>query len=175
MCQATRIREASEQLPFTSLGHYWRDIAGRNIRTRTVVVELAVRIFNMVQARTGGPRWPVLQPTDSATSPHQALHLHPGQWVRVRPRHEIEQTLNRDMRNRGLSFSGDLLVDSGGSYRVAASITRVIHEATGELLDLKNPAILLDGVYALGGPLLIPQNEYFFWREIWLEPLPTPP
>ena len=24
----------------------------------------------------------------------------------------------------------------------------------------------------MGGTLLTPQNEFFFWREIWLEPQP---
>jgi hypothetical protein len=170
VCQATQIREASEQLRFNSLGHYWRDLVAGNVRLGAILVEFGVRFFNGAQSRLGRPRWPVLQPVDSDTSPHQELQLQPGQLVRVKSKHEIELTLNRDLRNRGLSFGGDMLIDCGGSYRVAASINRVVHEGTGELLSLKNPSILLEGVHAMGRPLLIPQNEYFFWREIWLEP-----
>ena len=170
ICQATQIRDASEQLRFSSLGHYWRDLVGGNVRPGTVLVEVGVRLFNAVQLRLGRPSWPVLEPLDSDTSPHLQLDLQPGQVVRVKTKKEIESTLNRDRRNRGLSFSGDLLVDCGGSYHVAASIHRVVHEGTGELLTMKNPSILLEGVHSMGGPLLIPQNEYFFWREIWLEP-----
>jgi hypothetical protein len=170
ICQATQIREASEQLRFNSLGHYWRDLVSGNVGLGTVLVQVGVRLFNAFQSRFGKPKWPVLKPLDSQTSPHQELHLQPGQMVRVKSKRDIEATLNRDLRNRGLSFSGDLLADCGGSYRVAASIHRVIHEETGELLTMKNPSILLEGVHSIGGPLLIPQNEYFFWREIWLEP-----
>jgi hypothetical protein len=169
-CQATQIREASEQLRFNSLGHYWRDLVGGNVRLGAILVEFGVRLFNAAQSRLGRPKWPVLEPLDSGTSPHQELHLQPGQVVRVKSKRDIELTLNRDLRNRGLSFSGDMLVDCGGSYRVTASISRVIHEGTGELLTMKNPSILLEDVNSVGGPLLIPQNEYFFWREIWLEP-----
>ena len=171
VCQATQYREATTQLGFNSLSHYGRDLVGGNLRLGTIVVEIAVRGFNEVQKRLKRPCWPVLQPLDSDSSPHQDLHLRPGQLVRVRSKREIESTLNRQFKNRGLSLSGDLLAYSGGSYRVAASITKVIHEGTGELLSLKYPSILLEDVHALGGPLLIPQNEYFFWREIWLEPL----
>ncbi|HXU82194.1 MAG TPA: hypothetical protein VN914_12405, partial [Polyangia bacterium] len=32
--------------------------------------------------------------------------------------------------------------------------------------------ILLEGANANGGNILTPQNEFFFWREIWLEPQP---
>ncbi len=71
--------------------------------------------------------------------------MQPGQVVRVKSKHDIESTLNRDLRNRGLSFSGDLLADCGGSYRVAASINQVIHEGTGELLTMKNPSIFSKG------------------------------
>ena len=36
----------------------------------------------------------------------------------------------------------------------------------------KTPSILLEGANANGETLLTPQNEFFFWREIWLEPQP---
>lgn len=172
VCQATQIRAASEQLRFSNLSHYWRDFIGGNARLGTVLVELGVRLFNVGQSRFGRPKWPVLKPLDSDISPLQELRLQPGQMVRVKSKREIESTLNRDLRNRGLSFSGDLLADCGGSYRAAASIHRAIHESTGEMLTMKNPSILLDGVHSTGGPLLIPQNEYF-WREIWLEASPS--
>ena len=60
---------------------------------------------------------------------------------------------------------------SGGSYRVRDRVSRMVHEGTGELLVLKTPSILLDQVHAIGGTLLIPQEEFLFWREIWLERL----
>ena len=84
----------------------------------------------------------------------------------------MKTTLNRKLRNRGLGFGGDMLFCCGGSYQVAARVNRVVDERTGELLLLKTPSIILDGANAQGEVLLTSQNEFFFWREIWLEPQP---
>jgi hypothetical protein len=130
-------------------------------------------LFNAAQWRLGGPKWPVFTPADSDSSPHQSLGLRPGQMVRVKSKHDIEATLNRQFRNRGLEFGEELLFYCGGSYRVAASIDRIVHEATGELLLFKSPSILLEGATGIGGTIINPQNEYYFWREIWLDPEPA--
>jgi hypothetical protein len=131
-------------------------------------------LFNGAQWRLGGPIWPVFKPTNSGSSPHQNLGLQPGQTVRVKSKHAIEATLNSKYRNRGLEFGIDMLFYCGGSYRVAATINRIVHEGTGELLVFKTPSILLEGVTGIGGSILNPQNEYYFWREIWLDPQPIP-
>ena len=100
--------------------------------------------------------------------------MQPGQWVRVKPKHAIESTLNRKLKNRGMEFGTDMLFCCGGSYRVGARVDRIVDERTGELLVFKTPSILLEGSNANGGLVLTPQNEFFFWREIWLEPAPAP-
>jgi hypothetical protein len=115
----------------------------------------------------------VVKPTDSEKSPHQILDLQPGQMARVKSKHAIELTLNRKSSNRGLGFGGDMVVYCGGSYRVAKVINRIVHEGTGEMLMLKTPSILLEGVTGIGGSILNPHNEYYFWREIWLDPEPS--
>jgi hypothetical protein len=66
-----------------------------------------------------------------------------------------------------------MLFCCGGSYRVAARADRIVDERTGEMLVFKTPSILLEGAHANGGTALTPQNEYFFWREIWLDPHPA--
>lgn len=172
-CQMTEIQRASSQLQLRGLGHYWRDLRVGNVRLVPLLVAISVRLFNGAQWRLGGPRWPVVTPTNSDSSPHQNLGLLPGQMVRVKPKHAIEATLNRHSRNRGLGFGEDMVFYCGGSYRVAASINRIVHEATGEMLLLKTPSILLEGVTGIGGSILNPQNEFYYWREIWLEPEPT--
>jgi hypothetical protein len=108
---------------------------------------------------------------DSDSSPAQDLGLQPGHLVRVKSKHGIELTLNRKLRNRGMEFGQDMLFCCGASYRVVARVNRIVHEGTGELLSLKTPSILLEGAHANGGTLMTPQNEFFFWREIWLEPI----
>ena len=141
----TEIQRASSQLHLRSLGHYWRDLRVGNVRLLPLLVAISVRLFNAVQWRLGAPKWPVLKPTDSDTSPQQNLGLRPGQMVRVKSKHAIEVTLNRNSRNRGLEFGEEIIFYCGGSYRVAASINRIVHEGTGEMLLLKTPSILLEG------------------------------
>lgn len=173
ICQMTEIQRASTQLHLRGLGHYWRDLRVGNVRLLPLLVTFSIRLFNAAQWRLGGPKWPVFTPADSDSSPHQSLGLRPGQMVRVKSKHDIEATLNRQFRNRGLEFGEELLFYCGGSYRVAASIDRIVHEATGELLLFKSPSILLEGATGIGGTIINPQNEYYFWREIWLDPEPA--
>src|SRR5262245_10228141 len=167
----TEIIRASKQLLPRDSRHYWRDLIGGNVRVGPLLVVLSVRLFNGIRWRLGGKPWPVLTPMDSDSSPRQELGLQRGRWVRVKSKREIEASLNRKLRNRGLEFGSDMLFCCGGSYRVAARIDRVVNERTGELLILKSPSILLKGAHANGGTVLTPQNEFFFWCEIWLEPL----
>jgi hypothetical protein len=169
-CQMTEIRAASTQLGPRNVAHYWRDLSGGNFRLVPLLVELSIRLFNSTQWRMGRPRWPVFQPAGVDTTPHQDLGLQPGQIVRVKSKHAIEQTLNRNFSNRGLGIGPDQLYYCGGSYRVVARINRIVHEGTGEMLLLKTPSILLEEVTEIGGAVLNPQNQYYFWREIWLEP-----
>jgi len=96
--------------------------------------------------------------------------LRPGDLVRVKSKDLIELTLNSQSRNRGLHFDREMIRFCGGVYRVKARLERVIVEKTGELRQLTNPCIILDGIIATGEfQGLNPENEYIFWREIWLE------
>jgi hypothetical protein len=169
-CQMTQIRDASTQLHPRDVSHYWRDLTGGNIRLAPLVTEISIRLFNSTQWRLRRPMWPVFEPLAGDASPHQDLGLQPGQIVRVKSKHAIEATLNRRFRNRGLEFGRDMLFYCGGSYRIVARINRLVHEGSGELLELNTPSLLLEGVTAIGGSIVNPQNEYYFWREIWLEP-----
>ena len=172
VCQMTEIIRASTPLPNREMSHYWRDLMDGNVRVAPLLVVLGVRLFNGVSWRLGGVVWPVLGRLESDTSPHQEIGLQPGDWVRVKSKHAIEATLNRKRCNRGLEFGLDQLACCGDSYRVAARVERLVSERTGELLELKRPSITLEGAHANGGLVMTPQNEYFFWREIWLEPQP---
>jgi len=172
VCQMTEIIRASTKLPNRDLSHYWRDLIDGNVRVAPLLVVLGVRLFNGVSWRLGGVVWPVLGHLESETSPHEDVGLQPGDLVRVKSKRTIEATLNRKRCNRGLEFGLDQLFCCGGRYRVAARVQRIVSERTGELLELKTPSITLEGAHANGGLVLTPQNEYFFWREIWLEPQP---
>ena len=152
-----------------SLKHYWLDLVRGNVRLKPFVEVLSVRMFNGVEWRLDRPIAPFVRLSDRTTSPHEDLGLQPGEVVRVKSKRAIEATVTHDLRNRGLTWGGDMIRYSGGSYRVRDRVSRMVHEGTGELLVLKTPSIVLDQVHAVGGTLLIPQEEFLFWREIWLE------
>jgi hypothetical protein len=173
VCQMTEIQSASSQLNMRDVGHYWRDLRVGNLRLLPLLVAMSVRLFNGIQWRLGRSIWPIMETTKSGPTPYRSIGLQPGQMVRVKSKHAIEETLNPNFRNRGLEFGKDMIFYCGGSYRVAASIDRIVHEGTGELLHLKTPSILLEGVTAIGGSILNPQNEFYFWRETWLDPQPS--
>jgi hypothetical protein len=178
VCQMTEIIRASTPLPWWDARHYWRDLTSGNVRLVPFLIGTSVKLFNFLQWKLGGPVWSVIRPAQGSTPSPQPQNLHQGQMVRVRPKHAIETTLNDKLRTRGLQFDRTMLAYSGGSYRVAARIDRILHEATGEVLNFKTPSILLENVYFVGENMFVPQNDYVFWREAWLEPesepVPTP-
>jgi hypothetical protein len=48
-------------------------------------------------------------------------------------------------------------------------VEQIVDERTGKMLHLRNPCIVLDGVTTTHEwHRFCPQNEYSFWREIWL-------
>jgi hypothetical protein len=67
-------------------------------------------------------------------------------------------------------FGAETVRHCGQVHRVLGRVTRLIEERSGEMREMKIPAIILDGVTASGEFMrFCPQNEYVFWREIWLE------
>jgi hypothetical protein len=172
ICQMTELIRSSTPMSHADPRHYWRDLVGGNVRLPRLLVSLGIRGFNSVNRRLWDVTWPVLTPLEGDSSPQLELGLQPGQWVQVKSKRAIESTLNRKLRNRGMGFGGDMILCCGGSYRVSARVDRIINERTGELLVFDKPSIQLEGAHAKGQTLLAPLNEFFLWREIWLEPLP---
>jgi hypothetical protein len=111
---------------------------------------------------------------DGAPTPTSKLDLKPGEYVRIKTQTEIEQTLHKNGRNRGLSFDPEEMAPyCGRVVQVRKSVTQIIDEPTGKMLHMKQPCIMLEDVvcraeYAncrLNCPRAIPS----YWREIWLE------
>jgi hypothetical protein len=87
----------------------------------------------------------------------------------------LKKTLDVAYRNRGLRFDPEMVRHCGSIYRVKARLSRVIAERTGELVQLSTPSVLLHGVTATGEYVAWnPENEFIFWREIWLERVNAP-
>jgi hypothetical protein len=170
ICQATELTSGATPLNWADPRHYLRDLMAGNVRLGPLLLGVALACFNWVQRRRGRVGFPVYAVGTSSSSPHEALDLRPGELVRVKPKRLIEKTLNNRSRNRGLWFDPELLRHCGGEYKVRTRVERAIVEKTGELRLLTNPCIILEGVTATGEYLgFNPENEYIFWREIWLE------
>jgi hypothetical protein len=95
-----------------------------------------------------------------------SLDLQPGEWVEVKNRKEIEQTLDIDGKNRGLLFDPPMLAYCGHRYRVAGRLQKIILEETGRMIPLQN-TVVLDGVTCQAWNC--PRANLHFWREIWLK------
>ena len=169
VCQATELTAGGSPLRMADPCHYARDLLTGNVRLLPLCTGLAIAFFNRVQRKHGGPVFPNYSVGTTKASPHEALGLQPGDLVRVKPKSLIEPTL-RASRNRGLWFDRDMIRFCGAEHRVKTRVERVIAEKTGELRLLTNPCIILDGVTATGEYHgFNPENEYIFWREVWLE------
>jgi hypothetical protein len=113
-----------------------------------------------------------IQPLEK--TPTGRLDLKPGDWVRIKPKLEIEKTLNKMGKNRGLSFDPEEMRPyCGGTYRVRSSVTKIVDEATGKMRLMKEPCIILEGVVCNAEyaqcRLNCPRAIYSYWRELWLE------
>ena len=59
------------------------------------------------------------------------------------------------------------------TYRVLSRVNRILDEKTGRLVEFKNEAIILEGVFCQARysacRMFCPRAIYTYWREIWLE------
>jgi hypothetical protein len=181
-CQATEIPRASTRLRFREVDQYVSDV--RNWNLRKVVRGLVIEVFNLWQAFSlrhlpramliaGGRPYPFIKgPLEKGATPSAKLDLRPGDFVRVRPRDEIEATLDTTNHNRGLSFDPEMVKFCGRTARVRARVSRLIDEATGEMIEIKSDCIILEDVVCESDyHRFCPRGIYPYWREIWLEPI----
>jgi hypothetical protein len=169
-CQATQLFDASSYLSWWDPRQYVIDLWSGNVSLSEFVRGALIGLFNTVQSWRGGATYPHLEPGNRDTTPSQELNLRPGEVVQIRSWNEIQATLDRRLKNRGLWFDKEMIRYCGGRFRVLRRVERTIDEKTGRLLKLRNPCIILDGVTATGEHhRFMPQNEYIFWREIWLK------
>jgi hypothetical protein len=175
-CQITELRRATSGLKRWDVGQDVRPLLSGNVRPGDYLVAVFVRLFNVVQRWRGGAGYPEMDAGRLERTPEAVLNLQPGDLVRVKSREEIAATLDVNGRNRGMRFDREMIRFCGRKFRVLRRVSRIIDERTGKMLTLRNSCIVLDGVTATGEFLrFCPQNEYIFWREIWLERVPEPP
>ncbi|OFV93292.1 MAG: hypothetical protein A3G76_12105 [Acidobacteria bacterium RIFCSPLOWO2_12_FULL_65_11] len=172
-CQATEALDYTSPRAAGQKHSYWQDVRCGNVRWHEAVRATLVERFNTFQQGRGGTQYPPLGGSGT-TTPTAALDLRPGEFVQVRTRDEIFQTLDAEGHNRGLSFDREMLMYCGGTYQVLKRVTRIIDEPTGRMIPMKRDCIILDGVVCTSryhGPCR--RAIYPFWREIWLTRAPA--
>ncbi len=148
------------------------------------ILEKALALIRVIRAHLlsfvrehKGISYPPVAGTQAKT-PLEVLDLQPGELVQVRSREEIIATLDKNKRNRGLLFDGEMLPFCGGIYRVLRRVHHIVDERSGKMMDMKNPCIVLEGVFCKSEyNRFCPRAIYCYWRENWLRRVPglTPP
>jgi hypothetical protein len=200
-CQVTELLRASRPWSWWNPHQYLSDVVTRNWSVRHVLQVLAlaalrrailtgtgyrmlIALYDRLAARFGMHAYAVIVNQFGpipigAQTPDSDFAPVAGDSVRVRSRAEIVATLNRNGRNRGMWFDSEMVGFCGGTYRVSHVVTRIIDEATGRMLQMKNPCIALDGVTCKaeysGKRLMCPRAIVPYWRPGWLEKAPEPP
>jgi hypothetical protein len=193
-CQATDLYDFTRPLPVWDLRQYRYDVTTGNRSLGHVVrvvllaalrwtvprmpvgYRILVRFNDWMHRVLTGRRSPALAAhvPDGQRTPTGRLDLAPGEYVRIKSQDEIEPTLDRNGKNRGLTFDQEEMAPyCGRVVRVRKAVTRIIEEPSGRMIEMKQPCIMLDGVvckseYAscrLNCPREIPS----WWRELWLE------
>lgn len=164
-CQATALRRATAPgEPIWKPGQYLQFL-----KSRTFTVPELVAMFFRLGGRRLGWLFRSIVARRSGVEPSVAspLGLKPGEWVEVKSRGEILQTLNPQRTHKGLPISGDMYEQCGRRFRVRERVDRVVQEGTGRLLRVHDTVTLEGSVCdryfgcARGMP--------FLWREAWLK------
>ncbi len=177
-CQATDLLVATTEVRRRDRWNpafYFKDLTSGNVTVRNFVRFGIIAAVNAFLRRWRGWRYPHLCGLAAGTTPSPApLHLQPGDCVRVRSKDEIMQTLNSNLRNRGLYFDVEMVpYCDDGQYKVLRRVERLVDEKTGRMLKLSNPCLILDGVTCSGhwsvDRMFCPRAIYPYWREAWLK------
>lgn len=191
-CQATELPAATKLLPWWKPGQYVEDYRSGNVGLSDIIGRLvflvyaeltatglgfgsALRwIYNIIQAVRGGDPYPggpghlqIGGPTPSVN-----LGLKEGEFVRVKSSDEILATLDEALVNRGMAFHPVMLPHCGKTFKVEQRVHKLMNEKTGQLVELKNSCLVLEGADCSGSctrPLSCPRACPPYWREIWLE------
>jgi hypothetical protein len=168
-CQFTEVVASSEPLHAWDIRQDLRPLIAGNLTVLAFLSAVATRLFNFAQRARGGIGFPWRRVGTTSDSAVTNLNLRVGERVRVRSADEIAATLNRRGRNKGLWFDRDQLKRTGERYTVRTRVERIIDDATGKMLVIGTPCIILDGVDASGEFMrFCAQHDYPYWREVWL-------
>jgi len=93
-----------------------------------------------------------------------------GQSVRVKPREEIQATLDNWSYLKGCAFMEEMWAYCGTNQRILKPVNKFVDERDHRLKKTRG-IVFLEGVHCEGTIDYgrCDRNCYFFWREEWLE------
>jgi hypothetical protein len=165
-CQATAIPEFGQLLPPWDVRQYVRDVKSGNVNLLELLRGLAAASARKIRFSLID-RWRSQLP--AARTPSSHPEFDPGDMVEVRSEAEIEATLDRRDRNRGLSFTPEMRDLCGRRFRVARRVHKIIDERTGKMVQLAGGCLILEGAICRGDRhRFCPRMAHLYWRDIWL-------
>jgi hypothetical protein len=172
LCQSTVLATATAALPSWNILPFVSQVRDGELTVTRFVQITALAVLNLLRKFLGLKDLGRLVGPKSKSS-KKDFGLHPGDWVRVKSREAIAQTLDSASRNRGLIFEPEMSEYAGQRFQIDYSIKRMIHEETGTMIPLNN-TVVLKGLVCHGlCAKSCPRSNYWFWREDWLERIPA--
>ncbi len=175
ICQSTELIKATTPLAHLDFTSYIRDLRSKTYSILELIRMVSYAFLLRVRYYLTGTPFRHLEGRLVHT-PEESLNLQPGEWVQVKTKEEIRETLDRHGMNRGLRFVMDMVHDCGGTFRVLRRLEKMIHEPSRKLIHVNNTVILEDsickGCYMIKGGC--PRESFNYWREIWLKRVDRP-
>jgi hypothetical protein len=127
-------------------------------------------LMNWIGRTSGKPELPLVQVASGST-----LRLQAGDVVRIRPRQDIDATLNHWRQLRGCTFMPEMDAYCGTVQKVLKPMERFVDERDLTVKTAKG-IVLLEGVYCKGTADFgrCDRSCVLFWREEWLEKIDHP-
>lgn len=172
-CQSTELVRATGATPDAALreiGTLFDDLRHGEITPWHLARILARVAINKVRKALGVR--PIGRFTGQAAGkPVERVGLRPGDMVEIRPRSEIEATLDPFGKNRGLLFDPEM-ASFKGRFEVDQVLDRIILETNGKMRNLAG-TVTLKGVACTGlCTRNCPRANPLYWRESWLKRIP---
>jgi hypothetical protein len=168
-CQSTELAKATRQESLTKIQivqKCYRDVRFGGVSVVEMLQLIAMPLYRKVKDIVFG-RSRLLG--SLSRTPVGNLGLQPGELIEIKPLEEMQKTLDRQGRNRGLVCDIELEKFCGRQYRVLSRFDRMISEASGMMRTVEG-TVILDGntcmcARVIGG---CPRLDFCYWREVWL-------
>ena len=173
VCQSTELRAATDHLPRVHLTALLSELIRREMTAVRFVQIVARGAINAIRRLLKKPDLGQIV-GEAGKKSKGDLGLQPGDWVKVRSLDDIRATLGPNAKNLGLSFEPEMAMASGQIRQVEAIVERMVHEETGQMINLTR-TVTLKSTYCQGlCAKACSRANPLFWREAWLERVEPP-